>query len=315
MAPKITVLMGGRSLERPVSLVSGERVVRALTARGYRVVALDIVPELVERLRSEKPDAAYIALHGKLGEDGTVQQLLELLGIPYTGSGALASMLAWDKDLCKLLFLKNHIPTPAWVAFSSSAIKEMGAANALDLITARIGGGPLAVKPAAQGSALGLTRVDSKEELAEAMLGALAYDSKVIIEKWIGGTELAISVVDGPNGPEALPPVEIVPKSGIYDHDAMYTLGETEYYVPARLDDSEMERACELARRVYVLLDCRDVARVDMVVDTEGTPYVLECSTLPGMTETSVLVMSAQAAGIKFEDLVDRVARAALGRR
>jgi D-alanine-D-alanine ligase len=313
--PKIAVLMGGRSLERSVSLDSGERVVRALTARGYRVIALDIVPELADTLASEKPDAVYIALHGKLGEDGTVQSLLELLGIPYTGPNVLASMLAWDKDLSKLLFLKNGISTPPWVAFSSSAAKHMGAIGALGLVADRVGGYPLAVKPAEQGSALGRARRADSEALAEAMLDAFAYDSKVLVEKWIIGTEIAISVIDGPDGPEALPPVEIVPKAGLYDHSAMYTLGETEYFVPARLSEKTLEAACDVAKRVYVLLGCRDVSRVDMVVTDDGTPFVLECSTLPGMTETSVMLMSAEAAGIEFEDFVDRLTRAALSRK
>ena len=314
MAPKIGVLMGGRSLERAISLVSGKRVCEALTSRGYRVVALDLVPELVDTLSSERPDAVYIALHGKLGEDGTVQELLEFLGIPYTGPNVLTSMLAWDKDLTKELLVKQGIPTPAWVSFSASAIKEMGAMRALDRIAGELGGYPLCVKPAEQGSALGLARVEDDRQLAEAILDALAYDTKVVVEKWVEGTEIAVSVIDGPNGPVVLPAVEIVPRSGIYDYNAMYTQGETDYFVPARLPEATLERASELARTVYELLGCRDVSRIDTIVDADGTPYVLECSTLPGLTETSVLVMAADAAGIAFDDLVDRVAKDALAR-
>ena len=176
MREKIAVLMGGRSLEREVSLQSGKRVIEALKGLGHRALALDVTPDLVETLRSEKPDAVYIALHGKFGEDGMIQELLEFLKIPYTGSGVLTSMLAWDKDLAKRLFLTHDIPTPPWVAFSASAIKETGAARVLDLVPGEIGGFPMGVKPAAQGSALGLSRVESADELADAMLGALGFD-------------------------------------------------------------------------------------------------------------------------------------------
>lgn len=314
MAEKIAVLMGGRSLEREVSLKSGERVVAALQGRGYPVVALDLVPQLVDSLRSEKPQAVYVALHGKLGEDGVIQELLEFLRIPYTGSGVLASMLTWDKDLSKRLFLENGIPTPAWVAFSASAFKEMGAARALDLIAEQTGGFPVAVKPASQGSALGLRRVEDPSGLADAILNAFAYDSKVMVEKWVGGTEIAISVIDGPEGPEALPAVEIVPKSGIYDYDAKYTPDATDYFIPVRLPAEQVERAASIAREVYRVLGCRDLSRIDAVIDEHGRTQVLECSTLPGLTETSVLAMSAEAAGIGFDDLVERQIRAALTR-
>ena len=314
MTHKIAVLMGGRSLERDISLQSGARVVAALEARGHRVLALDLVPKLVDTLRTERPDAVYITLHGKFGEDGMIQELLEFLKIPYTGPGVLASMLAWDKDLTKRLFLTEGIPTPPWVAFSAEAIKEMGAARALDLVGETIGGYPVAVKPAEQGSALGLSKVTDADGLAEAMLSALGYDRKVLVERWIDGTEIAVPILDGPNGPEALPAVEIVPKQGLYDYESMYTPGETEYFVPARLPEDVVKRARDVATRVYTSLGCRDVSRVDMVVAENGTPYVLECSTSPGLTETSVLAMSAEAAGISFEEYVDRIVSAALDR-
>jgi D-alanine-D-alanine ligase len=314
MAHKIAVLMGGRSLEREISLQSGARVVAALEARGHHVLALDLVPKLVDTLRSERPDAVYITLHGKFGEDGMIQELLEFLKIPYTGPGVLASMLAWDKDLTKRLFLTNGIPTPPWVAFSAEAIKDMGAARTLDLVGEEIGGFPVAVKPAEQGSALGLSRIENEGGLAEAMLTALGYDTKVLVEKWIDGTEVAIPILDGPDGPQALPAVEIVPKQGLYDYESMYTQGETEYFVPARLPQDVCDRARDVATRVYTSLGCRDVSRIDMVIAEDGTPYVLECSTSPGLTETSVLAMSAESAGISFEEYVDRMISAALAR-
>ncbi len=314
MSKKIAVLMGGRSLERDVSLRSGERVTAALAAKGYRVIPLDITEDLVETLRSERPDAVYIALHGKFGEDGTVQELLEFLGIPYTGPGVLASALAWDTAISKRLFARNGVSTPPWATLTADAFKQMGAATALDLLVKAVGDFPLAVKPAQQGSALGLARVETADELPEALLAALSFNDKALVEQWIGGRELAVSVLDGEDGIEVLPPVEIEAKSGLFDFSAMYTPGETEYYIPARVAEEVDAEVRRLARTVHELLGARDVSRVDMVLDEEGTPYVLECNTSPGMTETSLLPMAAEAVGLGFEDLVDRLVLCALAR-
>jgi D-alanine-D-alanine ligase len=312
---KIAVLMGGRSLEREISLASGQRVSSALEAAGFRVLALDVTPDLVETLRRERPDAAYIALHGKYGEDGTIQELLEFLGIPYTGPGVVSSYLAWDKSVAKHLFAANAIPTPAWITLTADAFKEMGAATALDIIPAKVGGFPVVVKPSTQGSALGLTKVERPEDLAEALLTALSFASAALVEKWIDGVELAVSVLESQGGPDVLPPVEIEAKSGLFDFSAMYTRGETDYFVPARLDAETNDLVVSLAAQVHGLLGCRDVCRVDMVVDGSGDPYVLECNTSPGMTETSLLPMAAQAAGRSFQDVVSSLILAALGRR
>ncbi len=309
MTEKIAVLMGGQSLEREVSLISGQRVCDALIADGYKVLPLDVTTDLVPTLRAEKPDAVYIALHGKYGEDGTVQELLEFLGIPYTGPGVAASALAWDKALSKRLFVAEGIPTPAWVTFTADAFKLMGAATALDLVPDAVGGFPLAVKPSKQGSALGLTKVESAEGLAEALLTALNFGDTAIVEKWIDGRELAVSVLSGPEGVRVLPPVEMVPVSGLFDFSAMYTPGETEYYVPARLSAAEEAEVVSLAERVHRVLGCDRVSRVDMVVDADGVPYVLEVNTSPGMTETSLLPMAAAAVGIDFQELVALLVR------
>lgn len=314
MREKIAVLMGGRSLEREVSLRSGERVFEALKGLGYRALALDLTADLVETLRSEKPDAAYIALHGKFGEDGTIQELLEFLGIPYTGPGVVASALAWDKSLSKRMWREAGMPTPDWVTFTTDAFKEMGAATALDLVPETVGGFPVVVKPAEQGSALGLAKVEEAEALPEALLGALGYGPTAIVEKWIDGCELAVSVLGDAASPEVLPPVEIVAKSGLFDFAAMYTRGATDYFVPARLAPDVDAVVRELAARVHGLLECRDVSRIDMVVGEDGTPWVLEVNTSPGMTETSLLPMAAEAVGIGFEALVDRLTRSALHR-
>lgn len=312
MKEKIAVLMGGSSLEREVSLRSGRRVCDALTERGYRVVPLDLTPDLVTTLRSERPDAVYIALHGKHGEDGTVQEVLEFLGMRYTGPGVIASALAWDKALSKRLLRDAGVPTPAWCTFSSDAVKQMGAAAALDLVPAALGGFPVVVKPARQGSALGLTRVETAEDLAGALLNALSYDEKAIVETWVTGVELAVSVLDLGDGVRVLPPVEMDARSGLFDFSAMYTPGETDYYVPARLAPEVEAAVRERAEQVHRLLGCRHVSRSDMVVASDGTPYVLECNTSPGMTETSLLPMAAASAGISFDELVELLARAAL---
>jgi len=195
------------------------------------------------------------------------------------------------------------------VAFTSSAFKHMGAATALDRIPEVLGGFPLVVKPAEQGSALGLTKVEQADALPDALLSALSFGDKAIVEKWIEGAELAVSVLDGDDGPRVLPPVEMVAKSGLFDFSAMYTPGETEYYVPARLSEDEMAEVVALAARVHQLLGCRHVSRVDMVLGEDGVPYVLEANTSPGMTEMSLLPMAAAAVGIDFQELVGLLVR------
>ncbi len=314
MREKIAVLMGGRSLEREVSLASGRHVAAALEASGYYVLALDVTSDLVETLRSERPDAAYIALHGTYGEDGTIQELLEFLRIPYTGPGVVASALSWDKSVAKHLLAENGVSTPPWVTLTVDAFKEMGAATAIDLMGEAVGGYPLAVKPSRQGSALGLHKVDSREGLAEALLDALSYDSAAIVERWIDGVELAITVLGTGDDVEVLPAVEIVPTGALYDFDARMAADGADFFVPARVTDAVAAEASGVAARVHRLLGCRDVSRVDMIVSADGSVSVLECNTSPGMTETSLLPMAAQAAGMSFQDVVSRVIGAAVAR-
>lgn len=304
MKPKIAVLMGGRSLERSVSLKSGRRVARALKERGYEVLELDVDETLVPTLMSEKPDLVFISLHGKGGEDGTVQELLEILGIPYTGPGPLPSIIGFNKVLSKELFLANEIPTPRYYTVSSSTLEEMGASNLLPVAWEKLGS-PLVVKPAAQGSALGVKIVRELPELGTALIEALAYDDRVLLEEYIEGTEVAVSVL-GDDAPEALPAVEVVPESGFFDFEARYTVGKTEYFVPARLSDSVAAEAARLALEAHRLLRCKDLSRVDMIIK-EDRPYVLELNISPGMTETSLLPLAAEAAGMSFADLVERL--------
>lgn len=315
MREKIAVLMGGRSLEREVSLHSGRRVAEALEAAGYCVLPLDVTADLVNTLRSERPDVAYIALHGKYGEDGTIQELLEFLGIPYTGPGVVGCALSWDKSVTKHLLREHGVATPRWITLTADAFKQMGAATAVDVMADAVGGFPVAVKPSRQGSALGLMQVEDRAALAEALLDALSYDTAALVERWVEGTELAVSVLGTGDRAVVLPPVEIAPKAGLYDFSARYAQGETDFFVPARLDEDVLARARDAALTVHRLLEGRDVSRVDMVVDADGVPWVLECNSSPGMTETSLLPMAAQAAGMSFQDVVSRITRAALERR
>lgn len=310
MKPKVAVLMGGRSLERSVSLKSGKRVARALEERGYEVLPLDVDEELVPSLLAEKPDVVYIALHGKYGEDGTIQELLDLMDVPYTGPGPLASIIGFNKILSKDLFRANGITTPRYLALSTTVIEEMGARVLLSRAWDKLGS-PMVVKPAEQGSALGVRIVKREEELAEALVAALGYDNRVLLEEYIEGTEVSVSVLGHPD-PATLPPVEIVPESGFFDFDARYTPGKTEYFVPARLPDDTAAEVGRVALEVHRLLRCKDLSRVDLIVDRQGIPFVLEINISPGMTETSLLPLAAESAGMSFADLVERLVELAL---
>lgn len=310
MKPKIAVLMGGRSLERSVSLMSGRRIAHALKEKGYNVVSLDVDETLVATLLSEKPDLVYIALHGKDGEDGTIQELLQLMDLPYTGPGPLASIIGFNKVLSKELFLARGIPTPRYFTLSTSTVEDMGASRLLSSAWEKLGG-PVVVKPAAQGSALGVSFVNDPEELGEALVSALGYDDRVLLEEYVNGSEVAVSVI-GRERPEALPVVEVVPESGFFDFDARYSPGKTDYFVPARLSDEVAGEVQRTALKTHELLGCKDLSRVDMIVGEDGVPYVLELNISPGMTETSLLPMAAEAAGMPFGDLVERLVNLSL---
>ncbi|HSK47650.1 MAG TPA: D-alanine--D-alanine ligase, partial [Coriobacteriia bacterium] len=312
MREKIAVLMGGRSLERDVSLASGRHVCDALEALGYYVLALDVTADLVQTLRSERPKAAYIALHGKYGEDGTIQELLEFLDIPYTGPGVVASALAWDKSVAKHLFAEHAIPTPPWLTLTTDAFKEMGAATAIDLMGDAVGGFPVAVKPVRQGSALGMRKVDQPEGLADALLDALSYDTAAMVERWVEGVELAVTVLGEGDDLLVLPAVEIAPRAGVYDFDARMSTESVDFFAPARIDRGVAAQVETIAGDAHRLIGCRDLSRIDLVADASGQVQVLECNTSPGMTETSLLPMAAAAANMSFQDVVSKVINAAL---
>jgi D-alanine-D-alanine ligase len=328
---RVAVLKGGRSLERSVSLRSGAQVQDALDGLGHEVVALDVGETLVPELIAREPDAAFVALHGRDGEDGTVQGLLEALGIPYTGSGPAACMRATDKLLAKLLMREAAIPTLPFHALREESIKELGAAAALERIQADLGL-PLVVKPARGGSALGVKFARDENELPGSMVGAFSYDRTILLERYVRGRDLAVSVLEGLDGAGrgpgagggsgagagavALPVLEAVPREEeFYDYESRYEIGMTTFVCPAELPAHTSERAQELALQVYELLGCHGVARVDLMLEADSEElWVLETNVVPGMTETSLLPQAADAAGIGFEELVERILASAFTR-
>jgi D-alanine-D-alanine ligase len=299
---KVVVLKGGSSLEREVSLRSAARVEDAVGELGHEAIGIDVGQDLVDRLRDQRPDVVFIALHGPGGEDGTVQELLEILELPYTGPGVAACALCMDKVAAKHEVRAAGIPTPDWAAFNATAFRELGAADTLEDIEARLGF-PLVVKPASQGSSLGVEFAAARDEVPQALVAAFSYDDRVLLERYVKGRELAVSVL----GIEPLPVVEAIPREeDFFNFEARYEIGRTDYVSPAELTEEETRRVQELAARTYETLGCSGFARVDLMLDTEG-PQVLEVNAIPGLTDTSLLPMAAEAAGIDFTSLVERI--------
>jgi D-alanine-D-alanine ligase len=306
---KIAVLAGGRSLERGVSLRSGARVHDALRSLDHEVVVLDPGSDLVTRLKRERPEVAFIALHGPGGEDGTVQELLEIVGIPYTGPGVIACMRCMDKVMAKHLMRDAELPTPDWVAFNATAFRELGAAESLEEIEARLGF-PLVVKPARQGSSLGVEFAASRGDVPEALVAAFSYDDRVLLERHVMGRELAVGIIAG----EPLPIVEAIPKQeDFFNFEARYEIGRTEYACPAELTEAETAAVHDAARRTWDVLGIEGFARVDLILGgPDGPPEVLgpqilEVNAIPGLTDTSLLPQAAEASGLTFEDLCARI--------
>jgi D-alanine-D-alanine ligase len=304
---KVAVLKGGRSLERGVSLRSGARVEGALERLGHSVVALDVGGDLVKRLSAERPAVAFVAMHGVGGEDGTAQELLEILGIPFTGPGAAACARCMDKSLAKHAIRGAGLPTPDWFAFSQSAFRELGAADALDRLEENLGF-PLVVKPSRGGSSLGVKFAADAGGIPQALVSAFSYDDRVLLERFVAGRELAVSVL----GDEALPVVEAIPAAGdSYDFEARYEIGRTRFICPAELDPAQSAAVTETALATYRALGCSGFARVDLILAADG-PQVLEANAIPGLTDTSLLPQAAEAAGMSFEQLVERILDLAL---
>jgi len=326
---KVAVLMGGTSTEREVSLSTGRQILNALDPDKYTVYALDTasgqkflppgvtqplgllhaadggaeitaLPQLPQAAPSERPDVVFIALHGRGGEDGTVQGMLEVLGLRYTGSGVLASALAMDKAMCKRVLTGVGVLMPQDVTLRRG---EMPAAGDVPL--------PCIVKPNAQGSTIGMAVVRDWAEMDAAVALAFRHDDTVLVEQFLAGTEITVPIL-GNGDLEILPIVEIVPRGGFYDYEAKYTAGATDEIVPARIPDDVAAGARRIARLCHRTLGCRGMSRTDMIVTVSGEIYTLEINTIPGMTPTSLLPRSAQAAGYRFPQLLDRLISLAL---
>lgn len=290
---RIGVLMGGISEEREISLRTGTAILKALLEKGYKAVAIDAGRDVAGVLVKKKIDVAFLALHGRYGEDGCIQGLLEVMAIPYTGSGVKASALAMDKTAAKKVMLYHGISTPA------SCIYDEGATLKFKV--------PLVVKPACQGSAIGVSIVNKESGIKSALKEASRFGGPVLIEKYIKGRELTVSILDG----KVLPTIEIRPRKGFYDYTAKYTKGMTEFVVPARMAKATEKRVAREACKAYDALGCAGAARVDVMLDSRGTPFVLEVNTIPGMTELSLFPRAAEAAGLDYATLVEEMLKGA----
>jgi len=293
---KIGVLMGGLSAERAVSIKTGEAVLNALRERGYDAHALFVDRDIDMVLRQSEIEVAFIALHGRYGEDGCIQGMLELLGIPYTGSDVLASALSMHKVRAKELLRLHNLPTPPYHVITHSHAGD---------VLARHGdfGFPAVVKPVAEGSSVGVERVRDPEELAAACERAFCFDEQILIERFVSGQEVSVAVL----GDRALGAVEVVPRLGFYDYSAKYTAGATDYFIPPRLSPERYRGCLQQALRAHDALGCSGATRVDMIVSDTGNEYILEVNTLPGLTPTSLLPKIANAAGIEFGELVEAI--------
>jgi D-alanine-D-alanine ligase len=300
---RIGVVMGGTSAERSVSLRTGDAVARALEDAGHDVIRIELEREqdLLPRLESARPDIAFLALHGRLGEDGCVQGLCELVGLPYTGSSVLASALAMDKLKAKELFRLHNVPTPPYYVFgngdSEADLEEIHGSF----------GFPVIVKPRREGSSVGIARANDGAELARAIADARRYDDSVLIERFITGREVCVGILDG----RVLGAIEVAPKKGIYDYESKYTPGMTEYFMPARLPAARCRGVLNLAERAARALDTSGAVRVDLLVTEGQNEYVLEVNTLPGMTPTSLMPKIAASAGYDFAALCQAIVQSA----
>jgi D-alanine-D-alanine ligase len=312
---RVAVAAGGTSIEREVSLRGARRVSAALRAGGADVFELEIDHTILDGVRELAPDYVFIVAHGRNGEDGALQELLELIDVPFTGSGSLASSLCIDKVMTKRLLLRAGLPTPRFQAFSRRTFQDLGAAVVFDEVMTRLGA-PVVVKPARLGSSFGIKFVSAPEQLRTAVLGSVAYDDEILVEQHIDGRELAITVLEDRDGePWALPIVEILSGREFYDYEAHYDFDVVSLDAPARLEPAIAAEAVRVSVEAFRVLGCRDFARVDLVLDGDDRPQILELNTIPGLTETGPTPFAAEAAGMSFADLVQAIGRRAASAR
>lgn len=293
----VIVISGGLSHERDVSLRSGRRVTQALREVGHDVLEADVGADLVDTVRSTPDPVVIPMLHGGLGEDGALREVLGLLAVPFVGATGAASRLTFDKAVATQVVSNADLTTTRQVALPHDIFRELGAPAVMQAIDERLGY-PLMVKPSRSGSALGALKVDDRDSLASALVGAFAYGPVAIIEQFVFGTEVAVTVLEDENGPRALPPVEIRPSSGVYDYEARYTAGATRFVTPADLPAEQLRATQQLAVDAHRALGLRHLSRSDMVVTPDGVPVFLEGNVAPGMTETSLAPLAFEAAGL-----------------
>ncbi len=295
---RIGVLMGGWSREREISLRSGRAVANALRGLGYEVIEIDVGRNLAQNLVAEKIETAFVVLHGRYGEDGTVQGLLEVMGIPYTGSGLAGSAVGIDKEMTKRLVAQAGVRTPDWKTYRQEDLASLKEPP-LPL--------PVIVKPNREGSTIGISIVRETKEFKSAVEQALGHDETVLVEQYVAGTEVTVGILSG----KALPVLEVVPKSGFYDYTSKYTKGMTTYIVPARIPDPVARRLSETSEMIFSLMRLSDFARMDFMVAADQNEFFLEVNTIPGMTETSLIPKAAAAVGISFETLCETILKGA----
>lgn len=303
----VVILAGGLSAERDVSLRSGRRMAESLREEGSEVTVLDLDGNLLPHLMADRPDVVIPLVHGAAGEDGSLADVLDALGLRYVGSGPVACRQSFDKAIAKGIVAAHGLVVPDGYSLPHGIFRDLGANAVMDAIIERLGL-PLMVKPTRGGSALGTTLVRSPEELPPAMVAAFAYGDSAMLEQFIAGTEVAVSVVDLGDGPQALPAVEIRPRSGVYDYAARYTAGETEFFVPARISDEQAAACAQAAVTAHTALGLRDWSRIDFIVGDDG-PVFLEANVAPGMTETSLFPQAAVAAGMTLGQIAGALIR------
>ena len=288
---KIGVLMGGLSPEREISLKTGQAILKGLSEKDFQAIGIDVDREIPARLKEERIEVAFIALHGLWGEDGTIQGLLEVMGIPYTGSGVLASALAMNKSMAKKIFLYHRLPTPEFQVVVTGTHAAVSMAP------------PLVIKPVCGGSTIGTSIVMCEKDIDEALQRAAYYGEEILVEQYVEGVDITVGVLNG----DPLPVIQIVPKSGFYDYASKYTPGKTEYLVPAPIPETITKKAQELGVAAYRALECTGAARVDFRLSDQGELTILEVNTIPGFTETSLLPMAAAQVGIDFPSLAEQI--------
>ena len=312
---QVVVLAGGLSPERDVSLRSGRRIAEALRSAdpALEVTESDVDAGLIGRLRDQRPACVIPVLHGAAGEDGALRNVLEALGIPFVGASAESARLAFDKPVAKTLLSRAGLATPAFVALPQTTFRELGANEVLGAVLDLIGL-PLVVKPTKGGSALGTSVVRSASEFPAAMVGAFAYSDVALMERFVPGTEVAVNIVERDGEVTALPAIEIVPSADIYDYNCRYTAGATEFFIPARLGEAQLDECARVAVTAHRELGLRDWSRADLIVDAEGTPWLLEVNVAPGMTETSLFPQALAGAGLGLGDVTAGLVRTAIAR-